>query len=55
MEFSIDEEYAYSLAKKLGLDIEFNSDNPGVELLNGEVVSIVKVFEDAGFLNEKDD
>lgn len=52
-EYHVDIEYAYALAKRLGLEIEFDSCTPGIELSDGKIVSFVDTFDNMGFLSEK--
>lgn len=54
-EYHVDIEYAYVLAKRLGLEIEFDSLTPGLELPDGKIVSFVDTFDNMGFLSEKKD
>lgn len=52
MTYSIDIEKAYLLAKELGLEIEFDSETPGVEEIEtGEIHSFTEVFN-SKFLDE---
>lgn len=43
---NFDVEKAKQIAENLGIDIEFNSDTPGVHLADGTVISIKELFAD---------
>ena len=49
---NFDVERAKQIAENLGIDIEFNSDTPGVHLGDGTVISLKELFTD--FLGEED-
>lgn len=52
MTYSVDIEKAYRLAEKLGLEIEFDSETPGVEKIEtSEIRSFTEVFK-SKFLDE---
>lgn len=53
--YNVDIEYAYELSKRLGLEIQFDNDEPGVELPNGKLVSLVETFENMGYLSKQEE